>query len=493
MTKELLRASKLNLPSLLDLALPKAVKDLIKMLSKERVYLIGGFVRDMVLGLPSFDLDFIVVDKSTNTLGEELAERFHGNYFVLDETTKTTRFVLKDEESQNYTFDFTPVSTADLEKDFERRDFTINTIAIDLKESDCFIDKFDGIKDLKEKKIKAVKLKNLLDDPLRFLRAFRFGALLGAEINSEIITFIKSNLNSFDDSVSVERISTELWKIFDCDNSFKYIKQISESGLLEKILPELTPMRKVTPNSHHHLWLYDHSLELIKTFEENFHKIPGWAKEELNKPFTNALSPTKKSLAKLGALLHDVGKPSTWEIKKVNEEEKHTFYGHDKTGAEITKNTSERLKFSNLITETLSKLVRYHLRPFQLSQGNEPITERALYRFFRDLGSDTPLLLMLAMADLYATVGPKITKEDLKNGEKLLLSLFDEYKKYENREIEKAKKPKLLDGNEIMKLTGLPASKALGDLIKELDELIAVGEIKTKEEAKIWLLNKGVR
>ena len=164
MTKESLKTSKMNLPSLLDLALPKAVKDLIKVLSEERVYLIGGFVRDMVLGLSSFDLDFIVVDKSTNTLGEELIERFHGNYFVLDEKTKTTRFVLKDEESQNYTFDFTPVSAADLEKDFQRRDFTVNTIAIDLKEPDCFIDKFDGIKDLKEKKIKAVKLENLLDE-----------------------------------------------------------------------------------------------------------------------------------------------------------------------------------------------------------------------------------------------------------------------------------------------------------------------------------------
>ena len=476
---ELLRASDMNLPSLLDIALPKTVKDLIKTLSNEKVYLIGGFVRDMILGIPSSDLDFIVVDKSTNSLGKELTKKFEGNYFVLDEATQTTRFVLKDEESQNYTFDFTPVKASDLEADFERRDFTINTIAIDLKEPGCFIDKFNGIKDLKEKKIRVVKLENLLDDPLRFLRAFRFGALLNGEIDPEITAFIKKKLNHFNESVSVERISTELWKIFDSDNSFKYIKQMSESGLLEKIFPELSPMRKVTPNSHHHLWLYDHSLELIKTFEENFHKIPDWAKDELN-----------KSIAKLGALLHDVGKPATWEIKKVNGEEKHTFYGHDKVGAEITKNICERLKFSNAVTETLSKLVRYHLRPFQLSQNNEPITEKALYRFFRDLGNDTPLLLMLAFSDLHATLGPKITKDAVLNGEKLLLFLFDEYKKYQTHEVEKAKKPKLLDGNEIMELTGLKPSKKLGDIIKELDETIAVGEIKTKDEAIKWVKTK---
>ncbi len=492
MAKELLKASNGNLPNLADVALPASVKALLKTLSEEKIYLIGGFVRDMILGMPSFDLDFIVVDKNTNSLGKELTNKFQGNCFVLDEITQTIRFVLKDEESQKYTFDFTSVKLSEIEQDFERRDFTINTIAIDLKSPDIFIDKFDGIRDLKEKKIKAIKLENFVDDPLRFLRAFRFGALLNAEIDPEIISFIKRRceVTSPLQDVSVERISYELWKIFDCDNSFKYLKELSNTGLLEKIIPELTPMRKVTPNSHHHLWLYDHSLELVKTFEENFHKIPDWAKEELNKPFSNALSPTKKSIAKLGALFHDLGKPGTWEIKNINGEEKHTFYGHDKTGAEITKNIGERLKFSNLVIDTISKLVRYHLRPFQLSQGNEPITERALYRFFRDVGNDTPLLLMLAMADLYATVGPKITKEDLVNGEKLLLYLFDEYKKYEYREIEKAKKPKLLDGNEIMKLTGLPASKALGDLIKELDEMIAVGEIKTKEEASQWVLRK---
>ncbi len=490
MTKETLKASMMNLPSFGDIAFPVEVKNLIKILSEEKLYLIGGFVRDMILGIPSHDLDFIVVDKSTDLLGKELVNKISGNYFLLDEITQTIRFVLKDEESRGYTFDFTPVKGTALELDFARRDFTINSIAIDLKNPGLFIDRFDGIKDLKEKKIKAIKLENLLDDPLRFLRAFRFGALLQAEIAPDIIKFIKNNLKSFDEPVSVERVSYELWKIFDCNSSFEYIKQLSESGLLEKIFPELTPMRKVTPNSHHHLWLYDHSLELIKTFEENFHKIPSWAKEELQDPVGNALSPKRKALAKFGALFHDIGKPGTWEIKNINDEEKHTFYGHDKTGSEIMNTISERLKFSNSISETASKLVRYHLRPFQLSQGNAPITERALYRFFRDVGNDTPLLLMLAFSDLHATRGPKISEEDILNGEKLLLYLFDEYKRYETKEIEKAKKPKLLDGNQIMNLTGLKPSRELGDLMKELDEAIAVGEIKTKEEAILWVKEK---
>jgi len=156
----------------------------------------------------------------------------------------------------------------------------------------------------------------------------------------------------------------------------------------------------------------------------------------------------------------------------------------------MVKTISERLKFSNSTSETLSNLVRYHLRPFQLSNNYAPITARALFRFFRDLNDHTPGLLMLCLADSHATLGPKVTKEDLDKNEKLILFLFDEYKKYVEREEEKASKPKLIDGIEIMEITGIKPSKKLGDLIKDLDEAISLGEVKTKEEAVSWVLEK---
>lgn len=484
----MMNINKINI----ELNLPIKVKELLNILGKEKndIYLIGGFVRDLILGNLSYDLDFIVVDKSAIKLSKELASKLDGNWFLLDELTETTRLVLKDENSKSYTFDFTPVIKANLEGDFARRDFTINALAINLKDPETLIDKFSGLDDLKQRKIKAIKLNNLLDDPLRFIRAFRFATLLQGEIEKETLLFINKNLSSFNDSVSSERISHELWKMLDSDSSFKYIKQMSEVGLLEKIIPELTPMRKVTPNDFHHLWLYDHSIELIKTFEENFSKLPTWLKEELNKPFGLLDLPKKKAVTKLGCILHDVGKPKTWEIKNIDGKEKHTFYGHDKLGAEITSQISERLKFSSSIQSTLSKLIQYHLRPFQLSQDSAPISERALYRFFRDVGDDTLLLLSLAMADLYATCGPKITREDLEKGEKLILFLFDAYDKHKTKEEIKLKKPKLLDGNEIMELTGLKPTPKLGEIVKELDEAIAIGEVSTKEEAKKWVKNK---
>ncbi len=492
MSEEQLKISDLNLPTLDDIELPLKVKELINLLSKSEVetYLIGGFVRDMVLGNKSLDLDFVVVDKSAIDVAAKIISKIEGNYFLLDEETKTTRVVLKDEMCVNYTFDFTSVAKSKLEDDFLRRDFTFNALAINLQKPDVLIDKFSGLNDLKNKNIKAIKLTNLTDDPLRFIRAFRFAVLLQGCIDKEVLDYIKKNLNQFNSSVSGERIAVELWKILDNDNSFEYMKLMSEVGLLEKIFPELTPMRKVTPNDYHHLWLFDHSVELIKTAEENFSKLPGWAKEELSSSFGHLESPKRKAIVKLGCVFHDVGKPGTWEIKNINGAEKHTFYGHDKLGADIVSKIAERLKFSNAITDLLTKLVRHHLRPFQLSQGNAPISERALYRFFREVGDDIPPLLMLVISDLYATLGPKVTKESLLDGEKLILFLFDEYKKYKAREIEIARKPKLLDGNEIMSITGLKPSPKLGSLMKELDEAIALREITTKDGAQKWVLDR---
>lgn len=485
--------SSLNLPTLDTIILPEAVKGLIKTLKLEKndVYIVGGFVRDLLLKRKSYDLDFIVVNKDSLELTSNLASELNGSWFVLDDETKTTRLVLKDENSLKYTFDFTPVSDALLENDFARRDFTVNTFAINLKNPDFVEDRFSAFDDLKEKiLIRAVNLKNLLDDPIRFLRAFRFSAILNGAIESKTFDFIKDNLTCFNQEIASERIASELWKIFDYDLSFKTIIKISDSGLLEKIFPELSPMRKVPPNIYHHLWLYDHSLELVKTCEEKFISVPDWVANELLEQFSSAESPRKIGIVKFACMLHDLGKPGTWEIKKINGEEKHTFYGHDKLGEEITDRICERLKLSNSIRDSAKKLVRYHLRPFQLSQNNAPITERALYRFFRDTDTDTTMLLMLAMADLYATVGPKVTDSDLKTGEKLILYLFEEYRKYRTETEEIASKPKLLDGNEIMKITGLKPSPEIGLILKDLDEAIAVGEIKTKEQAIHWLKEK---
>lgn len=472
--------------------LPVKVKNLVNYLSRidQDVYLIGGFVRDCILGKTSYDLDFVLIDLDPNEFCQDLSLKFPGKAILLDKVTKTTRFILEDDSTKPYTFDFTGVSREKLDEDFKRRDFTINALAIALKNPGIVIDKFCGIDDLKNKKIRIIDEKNLHDDPLRILRAFRFAACLDASIDKETLTALHTNLGEFHDIAS-ERISQELWKMFESDTSYAHFKAMGDAGLLEIIFPELTECRKVPENDFHHLNLFDHSVYLIDTFEKHFSKIPGWASEYLNSPHGEIYSPKKKSVAKLGALLHDIGKPKTWEIKNVKGNEKHTFIGHDKVGAEMSDLICERLKLSNLITKTISKLIKQHLRPFQLSHGGyTQISNRALFKFFRELDVDTPLLLMLALADHYATCGPKISSEDILDGERLLLFLFDEYKKYQDVTLEQSKKKILLDGNEIMNITGLKPSRNLGILIKSLDEEVFLGNIITKEDAVKWVKNQ---
>lgn len=480
-----------------EIQIPLKVRELIDYLSDLDldIYLIGGFLRDSILNKPSKDLDFLIVDKDPFDLAKEISNRFNGKSFILDKETKTSRFVFSEnDETDLYSFDFTSCAKNKIENDFLRRDFTFNALSINLKNPNELIDKFLGISDLKDKVVRAIKNENLIDDPLRILRAFRFAALINGEVESKTYKFIEENINSFNlKNIAAERISVEFWKILETNNSYKYLKIMSDVGLLEKIISEMTECRKVPPNDYHHLWLYDHSLYLVKTLEDNFNKIPDWAKEYLNSNLLGSHSPSNLAISKLGSILHDVGKPDTWEIKEMNGSEKHTFIGHEKVGEEITKNICEKLKFSNLQTKAVSRLVRYHLRPFQLSNNNEPISQKALYRFFRDVGEDTPNLLMLALADHFATLGPKVDKNHLENGEKLILFLFDEYKKYTENQKEKNSKPKLLDGNEIMEITGLNPSEELGELIKELDEVIGVGEIQNKEEAIKWVKNKASR
>src|SRR3989338_8040885 len=227
----------LKVISFSSLVLPEKAKELIHALASldTPVFLVGGFIRDMLIDLSSFDLDFVVVDKDPVNLAKSLSENFGGHSFLLHDETKTTRLVLSDESCSGYTFDFTGVSKQNLEKDFLRRDFTINALAVNLKEPNILIDKFSGQKDLKEKKIRSVTPENLLDDPLRFLRAFRFASLINGEIDNDTLTFIKKNLEHFNNTVASERISNELWKLFDNDNSCKYISQMADIGLLEKI------------------------------------------------------------------------------------------------------------------------------------------------------------------------------------------------------------------------------------------------------------------
>jgi len=183
---------------------------------------------------------------------------------------------------------------------------------------------------------------------------------------------------------------------------------------------------------------------------------------------------SRRALIKLGALLHDTGKPAALR----HEKGKTTFHGHERIGADITKNIAERLKLSNDEMNSLEKIVLWHLRPGYLAD-NEEVTPRAIFRYFRDTQKEGVSVLLTSLADQRATKGPLTTRQSRVRHEKVVLWLIKEY----FRRKKEKKLPRLISGDDLIKKFKLAPSPLIGKILREIEELQAIGKIKTKEEA----------
>ena len=226
---------------------------------QNKVYLVGGSVRDYLLGKTTYDRDLIVVDEDAKTFSLKLAEFFGATHIPLDETNKIYRIVLPDKE--NYLDITNPVENS-LEKDIMRRDLTINAIAVNIQTGDV-IDLCNGISDLENRLLRGVREENFVDDPLRLLRVFRFYSVLGFELD-ESLSFITKKYSNLVLNPAKERIEYELMKLFDGQFADDALLKMDECGVLEMYFPFVKELKQVPPNLHHHLDLFHHSVETVK-------------------------------------------------------------------------------------------------------------------------------------------------------------------------------------------------------------------------------------
>src|SRR3989338_10854954 len=257
--------------------------------------------------------------------------------------------------------------------------------------------------------------------------------------------------------------------------------------ILKIIFPEIEIMRNIKQGPYHHLDVWQHSLETVRQLEiliqelKNNQEIQGYLDEIISS------ERRRWQLIKLGALFHDVGKPQA----KRREGGKTKFHGHERIGWEITQNIAKRLKLSNDELDALIKMVLWHLRPGYLAD-NEEITSRAMFRYFRDTAKEGASTLLISIADQRATKGPLTSKKSRIHHEKVVLGLI---RKYFKKQKEK-KLPRILTGDELMKKFKLEPSPLIGKMLSEIEELQAIGKIKTKAEAleaarKIWKSEPG--
>lgn len=445
-----------------------------------KIYLVGGLLRDLLLGVEELlDFDF-AVDKDSVSLAKIFSDQIGGSFVLLDEKHGCGRAVYSDK-----TIDFTDLRGNSIEEDLYKRDFTINSLALDLDSlqkspEDFFsilIDPYKGYQDLQNKIIRAVSKESFSEDPVRTLRAFSFAANLNFEIDSGTIELIK-DAKGLLKSTSFERIRDELFKIFGAILSAKHILMLDEMGILEEIFSQIKKMRPVEQGPYHHLDVWRHSLETLKELElllvELEKDFPYYQQleEYLAQSLTSERS--RRQLLKLITLLHDVGKPESLRF----ENGKIKFYGHEELGANIIEEICDNLRLSVKEKHSLKNMTLHHLRPGYLAE-NFPITKRATFRFFRDAGEDALSVLLLSLADKRATRGPLVEEDKSQFQQKVILGLMEEYFK----DTQEKRPPRLVTGDDLIKELKLSPSPIIGRILREIEEAQSDGQVTTRTEA----------
>ncbi len=450
-------------------------------LSDGNAWLVGGFLRDALLGRPTSDVD-IAVQGDAKGLAVTFAQAHGSSVFPLDVERGTFRVVLKSSKGK-IDFDFSRTQGGGILPDLQRRDFTINALALPLltwgapgwrKE---LIDPTNGLADLKARRIRRVSAKGLQEDPLRLLRAYRFSAELNFVVTKETQADIR-RLGPRLRRSAPERVREELLRLLATPRAADTLAELDRVGLLCVLFPELEPMRRTGKDYYGTGGVLSHSLAAVRSLEKLL--------EELSTQFRSFHRPLVQHLnedvgghpryahLKLVELFHDIGKPAT--AKK--EDGKLHFYGHDAVGGRMVEKIAARLRFSSNEIRSLSRQVGAHMRPGNL--GHTPVlSDRAIYRFYRDLEGDAVGLLIVALGDHFTYLSPK-ARRSLKDPvfltiRKLLSHFF--------LKPEVVEPPKIIDGNALMKTLKIKPGPEVGKLLSAIREAQAAGEVKTKKEA----------
>ena len=421
-------------------------------------YVIGGFVRDLLLNRPSKDIDIVVVGNGMD-LAKIAADKLRIKKVSCFKNFGTAHFKYKDidvefvgarKESYNKDSRNPKICTATLKEDQQRRDFTINSLAIDLNTKNFgeLIDPFNGINDLNNKIIKTPydPDETYSDDPLRMLRAIRFASQLNFNIEYKSLEAIHKNAERIK-IISQERISDELNKIILSEKPSVGLRLLKSTNLLPYFFPELIKLYGVeTINGKSHKDNFFHTLEVV----DNISLV------------------TDKLWLRWAALLHDIAKPNT---KRFDKKIGWTFHGHEEMGSKMVFKIFKRLKLPlDQKMKYVKKLVRLHLRPISLIKGT--VTDSAIRRLLNEAGDDIEDLMMLCNADITSKNEFKV-----KRYKKNFKIVEQKLKDVEQRDQIRNFQPPI-SGELIMKTYNLSPCKEIGIIKSHIKESIIEGKIQ---------------
>jgi len=479
----------------MKLKIPLLVKKTLKALEKQgfEAYVVGGAIRDLLMNKPTYDWDFTTdakpeeirkifpesfYDNKFGTVGitaEELVEQFHPEddgpldhkkyNYKKEEIKKTDVFEITTfRKEAEYRDRRRPVKVTwgkSLKEDLQRRDFTVNSMALQLITNlpagkaghqsliTKIIDPFDGQKDIKKQLIRTVGKpdKRFSEDALRMMRAIRIASELSFSIEKNTLKAINKYSNLIT-RISRERIRDELFKILKSPYPAQGIKMLDNAGLLQYIMPELLPMKGVEQAGHHTKDVWNHSLDSL------------------------AECPSPDPIVRLATLLHDVGKPKTAKIR----DGKVTFYNHEVVSGYMSKKIANRLRFSKKDKEKLWILVRYHMFAY-----DPKMTDKAIRRFIRRVGRENINDMMLLRIGDRKGGGSKATSWRLREMQERIGKLM-----YTPMEIKDMK----VNGRDVMKILGIKPGPKVGQVLEKLFEEVMEDDTKNNREYLLERIKK---
>ena len=439
----------------------------------ENAYLVGGCVRDSLLGRRPQDYD-IAVSPPVRGFAENLSRKIGGHCFDLGQPGRQIIRII----AGDIMLDVSPINGPDIEADLQKRDFTVNALAFHVGSGQT-IDCTGGIKDLQKKTVRMVSARSFTEDPVRLIRAYRMAALLNFTIDPATSAAI-ATLSPLIQTTAGERIHTELIKLLEAKRAFPYIKQMARDALLFAVIPELEALKGCRQNRHHPFDAWEHTMKVFDHMETILahHKelLPAAASE-----LSACLENDAPTLLKISALLHDIGKPATRKETGVNTA---IFHGHDQIGAEMAEIIARRLRFSTKETQVVTHVIRHHLAPLTLfindektPRENDRTPQKAVTRCFMRCGRLTPLILLHALADHRGKQhGGALNEDDFTRFiQKLLTAYFTDFQR-------KITRSPLVTGHDLILEFGLKPAPEFKEILDRVEEARLSGEAATREE-----------
>lgn len=469
----------------------------------EQLYMVGGGVRDLLLGQTSHDLDF-VINGDVRPLARNVANALNGHFYMLDDDRNTARVIYYPGYKDRLILDFAVMRGSNLEEDLRTRDFTINAMAINVHDPQKLIDPLGGAKHLKDKVLCPCSASSFIDDPVRLMRAVRFAVQLNLKLDKEILSLMREAVTLLP-CVSAERQRDELFRILDGNQIATAVRLLDKVGILSIVLPELTALKQVGQPLPHTLDVWEHTLAVVQALENLFGVLVGEYREESNnltmgtavlrlgrfrhklaEHFARRMVPerSRRGLLHLAALYHDAGKPVAVTD---NDNGRRHFYRHERYSRSTIVERGKALALSAQEWEYLALVTYGHMRIHHLAENASPPTRRAIFRYFRATGEAGVDICLLSLADLLATYQTALPQDIWLTELDICRTLFEAWWDKKDEIVVPAR---LLNGDELMEAFSLQPGPLVGKLLMEIQEAQAAGEITNRQQALEFARNR---